>query len=183
MPPKPETLWEALHPETGLLPSHPAALWPAVHSEAVCCPGTEKACNGRCIPAAAVCCAATEKVCGTGCIPLSSCCIDADCGPRRLCANGTCVVGQGTCEVGADFCTNSSNTCGPPGSSCNCRQSTAGQTRCGNDALLSLCGVCLSDADCVEDNPNVPGAFCATARPGCGCTTVTTVCVSPCASD
>jgi hypothetical protein len=148
-----------------------------------CCPGTEKPCNGRCIPAGAVCCPVTEKVCGTGCIPLAACCIDADCGPRRLCANGTCVVGQGTCEVGADICDSSAKVCGPASSSCDCLQTTAAETRCGSDALLSACGTCLSDEDCAEDFPEVPGAFCAVLGPGCGCVSVSTACMAPCPDD
>jgi hypothetical protein len=148
-----------------------------------CCLRTHKKCGTRCVPKHA-CCPGTKR-CGRGCIPAAQCCTDAGCGPRRLCASGQCVVGQGTCQNNADYCLNPGplNLCGQPGSGCTCHRSTIGQTRCTGIALPGdECGECLSDADCVQKYPGVPGAFCvqSTSLP-CGCPG-NTYCASPCPS-
>jgi hypothetical protein len=146
-----------------------------------CCLRTHKRCGPQCVPKSA-CCPSTKR-CGSGCIPVSQCCTDLDCGPRRLCARGLCVVGQGTCQIGIDRCQvqDPTSLCGQPGSGCTCHMSTTGQTRCAGIALPGdECGECLSDADCALKFPGVPGAFCVQSTGiGCGCQG-NTYCASPC---
>lgn len=125
-----------------------------------------------------------KKRCAGACIPLDACCTDADCGIRRICISGRCVVGQGTCLAGADICNVASGTevCGPSGGTgCVCYMSTSGQTRCGGGAEIPVaCGVCLSDADCAAMYPQTPGVFCVqSAGIGCACGG-STFCSAPC---
>jgi hypothetical protein len=142
-----------------------------------CCRPSKKRCGKRCIPKRTPCCGAGLKPCGTRCIGRNTCCSDADCETRRLCVNGTCIIGQGTCATGADSCTGGLLLCGAR-SNCLCRQTTAGQTRCGL-ALIGSCGACLSDANCEKNHPDTPGAFCFQGGPDCGCLG-TTGCMAPC---
>jgi hypothetical protein len=137
-----------------------------------CCLRTQKRCGGRCIPKGA-CCTVTHKRCGITCIPKASCCTQADCGPLRLCAKGTCVIGQGTCELGADTCQGVLRPCTSAIAACSCYRTTLGETRCGNDIILPPGeNGCVNDLDCAARYPSIPGVFCTkgTATGPVGCT-------------
>jgi hypothetical protein len=147
-----------------------------------CCPPSKKRCGERCIPKRTPCCKADLKACGTRCIAKSICCTHADCGERRLCVNGICIIGQGTCAAGRNAClgVNPTTMCNRTASPlCYCVQSTTGQTRCGHFALSVTCGECLDDADCARIHPSAPGAFCMQSDTTCGCVG-STYCVAPC---
>lgn len=136
----------------------------------------------RCIPKRTPCCGGGLKPCGKRCIARNKCCKHTDCGARRLCANGTCIIGQGTCAAGANACggVNPSTACNrTPDTVCYCLETTTGQTRCGRNPFLGTCAACLGDADCVRNHPDVPGVFCVQATGNCACSG-TTVCVAPC---
>ena len=89
------------------------------------------------------------------------------CGRNRCCPKGqicgdkatkTCVTGKGTCSAGDNRCLDPENTCNG-NDLCGCRpRKEDGKTRC--VSLIGLGGCCGSDADCVRDNPDVPGAAC-----------------------
>ena len=115
------------------------------------------------------------KVCGDdGCG--GSC---GSCGPRQLCAQGQCVVGQGTCEAGQDICVDAEHTCNV-GADCVCWTSTSNQTRCGQfHPLINVTGFCASDDDCALRFPDVPGAFCVNPT-GERCTGAGGACHAPC---
>lgn len=143
------------------------------------CPKGKKRCGKRCIPKRTPCCKAGMKQCGKRCIARNKCCNHADCGARRLCAGGRCVIGQGTCQTGANFCPAglARDTCSV-GGRCLCVQSTAGRTRCVENQTF-VCGGCVNDADCARDHPKYPGVVCVQAPGICGCGG-STVCMPPC---
>lgn len=143
-----------------------------------CCLITHKRCGTRCVPKRA-CCPGTKR-CGVACIPVTHCCADAECGGGRLCANGTCVIGQGTCPTGADVCEGALAECGTT-STCLCFETNAGATRCGDENALSGCNTCATDAGCAALFPNVPGVFCADGGNRCG-TSCERFCLRPCSS-
>lgn len=144
------------------------------------CPPCKKRKKGKCRATKP-----KKRPCGGKCIPANQCCTDAECGERRLCVDGACVIGQGTCVTGADFCDGPSEAdfCGQQETSCACVTSTTNQTRCGEaEAFIVpfLCGDCLSDADCAGKYPLVPGVFCGQATgAGCNCEG-STFCMAPC---
>lgn len=153
-----------------------------ISKRAPCCPPSKKRCGKRCIPKRTPCCGGGLKPCGKRCIARNKCCKHTDCGARRLCANGTCIIGQGTCAAGANACggVNPSTACNrTPDTVCYCLETTTGQTRCGKNPFLGTCAACLGDADCVRNHPDVPGVFCVQATGNCACSG-TTVCVAPC---
>lgn len=131
-------------------------------------------------------CVGGTKVCGTRCIPAEDCCQDGDCGATSLCVDGRCMTGRGTCEVGENVCDSSAHRCDVPGGTCVCFQTTAGETRCGDDATQpnAPCGACDTDADCEELFPHLPGVFCAEGGSQCGsCSTPSlSFCRLPCPS-
>lgn len=134
-------------------------------------------CGGAKCQGAKCKCTGGEIACGGKCVA-AECCKHADCGPLKLCANGTCVVGQGTCPSGENICAGSTFNCGsgPGGQSCSCYQTTGNGTRCGNG--LSLSQGCLNNDDCAERHPGVSGVFCARlGQPACR--SITT-CETPC---
>lgn len=153
-----------------------------------CCKGAKKACGKRCIPKSWPCCPASKKRCGKKCIPKSACCTTADCPSLRICANGTCVIGQGVCPDGADLCTSGSGVtdCGAPPNSgdCSCMRTTSGETRCAHWKLYEpKGGSCLNDEECAAAHPTIPGIFCmrgSTSGGGGGRCPGQRVCMAPC---
>jgi hypothetical protein len=102
----------------------------------------------------------------------------------RLCANGTCVIGQGTCPVGADVCGHGTPAaCDTAIRSCSCFRTTTDQTRCGDTRVLRPGdNACITDQDCVAQNPGIPGVFCTRGDDGpggIGCGTIN-FCQAPC---
>ena len=146
------------------------------------CAGGKQCIDGRCRDALE--CAGDTKPCGAKCIPTDHCCESSDCGAGKLCVGGRCFVGQGSCPAGDNICTDTTARCDPPSGVCVCFRTTAGATRCGDDATWpnAPCGSCASDADCEERVPHLPGIFCAEGGAQCGScnTTELSFCRLPC---
>jgi len=128
-------------------------------------------------PAAARC--KTPRRCGRhNCCPKGQICGDK--------ATKTCVTGQGTCAAGDNRCADETKTCNG-NDLCGCLPGKEdGKTRC--VSLISLGGCCGSDAHCVANNPDVPGAVCinidACINEGCpdNAETFNGDCYAPCPS-
>jgi hypothetical protein len=126
-------------------------------------------------------CRGSKRRCGKKCISSTRCCRGRCDEPGDLCTGGVCVVGQGTCPTGADSCIAGVLCGGAASPNCACFQSTAGETRCGDSAGLgTACDTCTTDADCVAQFPEVPGAFCFQGGSNCGCSAGQTFCSAPC---
>lgn len=141
-----------------------AALLGRREAEARCRPKTRRCGSGNCCPKGEVCADLTASV---------------------------CISAAGSCPAGADSCTgNVACTTGPTSpDSCHCFKTfkikhnrfVDGPTRCGQDLDLTTagCGACSTDADCLQQFPNIPGVFCRLAG-GCGCTAGLNKCAQPC---
>lgn len=138
------------------------------------CASDESCVGGTCVPACAPQCDGKQcgdDRCGGSC---------GDCATGLICAAGACVVGQGTCAAGANVCSVQTDrpTCNGT-ADCVCQTTLAGETRC--TGQLGIGGCCATDAECLADHPDTPGAVCVD-RSTDFCTSGCTVgeCFAPC---
>jgi hypothetical protein len=97
------------------------------------------------------------------------------CAAGEQCFDGECFTVAGTCPFLPDPCA-VPMICKPdPMSPCYCRGTFAGELRCGQSAIPSICGECTSDAQCQARLG--AGAFCTLCCSGYG------ICSLPCPND